>query len=366
MDNKKTDRNKKPEADEWLKFNPVGIFTISEDMNCLDTAQLLMLEKSFRKWIKMANRQDILASRKRIFLIFLMIRYTGAKLNEILILNETKQISIDEGFVLLGKNENDPNLREIQLPSELVEEISELLNDSELSACRGSLFRIDPAHVRKKFYERAEDCGYPRNLGNPNAIRKARAIELLRNNMPLPLVQELLGQSTANLAASYIDFSPEDMRRVMKHFLLKENHRKTSARNTFFGKINQIVTGDIQSTIQITTLAGISIVSIITNESLKRLRLKCGMFAAAEVKAPWIVVVPGNKKPNSSAENNLRGHVCRVLQGKLTTELIMRLEDGTYVCSLLTTEICRHLDIKENQEVWVTFTAFAVILNAGQ
>lgn len=362
--NKKKDQNKKHEEDQWLKLNPAGIFTIPEEMNCLDTAQLLLMEKSFRKWVNISNRHDVQNSRKRIFLIFLLIRYTGAKLNEILSLNESEQIKLNEGFILLGKDENDPKFREIQIPDELIEEISKFLNDPAFSKCQGTLFKVDPAHVRKKFYERAEDCGFSRKLGNPNAIRKSRAIELLKENMPLPLVQEILGQSTANISAAYIDFTPEDKHRVIKHFLSKENRRKTSARNSFFGKINKIISGDIQSTIQLNSLGGLSIVSIITNASLQQLQLKTGIFITAEVKAPWVIVVPGDKKPNTSAENSLKGRICQISKGKLTTEIIIQLEDETHICSLITTESYRRLNFKENNEVWASFTAFSVILNA--
>jgi molybdate transport system regulatory protein len=65
-----------------------------------------------------------------------------------------------------------------------------------------------------KFYERAAACGFPKELGGPDAIRKSRAVELMQNNLPLPVVQRILGHSTPNLTASFVSFSDDDIRQV--------------------------------------------------------------------------------------------------------------------------------------------------------
>ena len=51
---------------------------------CLDPIQLNRLEQAFRKWADSPRRPDLGSSRKRVLLIFLLIRYTGARLNEVL------------------------------------------------------------------------------------------------------------------------------------------------------------------------------------------------------------------------------------------------------------------------------------------
>ncbi len=62
---------------------------------CLDTVQLTRLEEAFRQWLEAAARPDVRLSRKRIVLIFLLIRYTGAKLNEVLALNPFQDLAPD-------------------------------------------------------------------------------------------------------------------------------------------------------------------------------------------------------------------------------------------------------------------------------
>ena len=58
------------------------IVSIAEGDECLDYSQLNQLEESFRGWAKSSKREDVRLSRLIVLLIFLLIRYTGAKLNE--------------------------------------------------------------------------------------------------------------------------------------------------------------------------------------------------------------------------------------------------------------------------------------------
>ena len=204
-----------------------------------------------------------------------------------------------------------------------------------------TFFKVDPGHVRRKFYERALDSGFPPAMGAPENIRRSRAIELMQNNMPLPVVQKILGHSTLNMTASYVDFSDADMRQVAKHFIEKESHRKTSARNSFFGKISSIKKGDIQAKVEMITMSGDIITTIITSDSLSRLGLRKGSLITAEVKAPWVILQKSDREPESSAENRFVGTITRINKGKITTEYVVRISDGTELCSIVSTENAR-------------------------
>jgi len=346
------------------RFNPAGIFSVPEDVKCLDTVQLAEMENSFRQWADKSARADTKVSRRRILLIFLLIRYTGARLNEILTLNDQRHLDLENHLVHIGKTENSSNgaWREVQIPSQLAEELKEALNNPAFADSLGSLFKVDPGHVRRKFYERAQSCGLARKLGNPNVIRRSRAVELLRGNIPLQVVQKLLGHSTPSLAGSYVDFSTEDMCKVTRHFIEKESRRRTSARNTFFGKITRINKGDIQSEVELVTPGGDAVITVITNDSLQRLGLKPNSFVTAEVKAPWVIIAKEDAKA-TSAENKFQGSVSRIIRGKITTEFVVRIADGTELCTVVTRQSSRRLKIKKNDVVWMMFNSFAVILN---
>ncbi|WP_027360460.1 TOBE domain-containing protein [Desulforegula conservatrix] len=353
------------------RINPSGILSPAEEVKYLDTASLELLEKSFRTWTDEAVRMDVRISRKRITLIFLLIRYTGARLGEILSIDETSMIDPDKltvrlGFSGIDKEENGiaSGSRIVEIPAFLAAELSNAFSMTENAGLKGHFFYLDPAHVRRKFYERAEACGLLREFGNPSAIRRSRAIELIRNNIPLPMVQKILGHSTSSLTSAYIDFSKEDLKQVLRNYVDKESRRKTSARNSFYGLITRINKGDIQSEVEITTYSGHKITSVITNESLERLMFREKSPATAEIKAPWVVVSKDVEEPMSSASNRLNGKVSRIIKGSITTEVVVSLSDGTDVCALVTEQGRVDLDIVEGVDVWVMFSAFSVILNA--
>jgi molybdate transport system regulatory protein len=305
-------------------------------------------------------------SRERILLIFLLIRYTGAKLNEVTSLDPFRDIDCKTHTVVFrkGRGGNRHALREVQIPKVLSVDIQKTVDDPRFKSAREHAFKIDPAHIRRKFYERAQDCGMPREWGAPEVIRKSRAVELMQSNVPLPVVQKILGHSTPNLAASYVEFSNDEIRQVTRYFVDRESERKTSARNAFFGKISDIQRGDIQTTVEIVAVGGYCIRAVITNHSLRQLGLKPGALVAAEVKAPWVMLYKSEKEPDCSAENRFLGTVCRIDRGRIVAEIVVRIPDGTEICSVATEQSRQKLDIQEEDSVWAVFSAFSVVLHA--
>ena len=224
------------------------------------------------------------------------------------------------------------------------------------------MFSVDPAFVRRKFYERAQVCGFDKRLGGPEMIRKARAIELMQCNMPLPVVQTILGHSSPNLTSSYVSFSAEEIQQVSRLFMERESSHKTSARNSFFGKVKAIQRSDIQTRVEIITLGGHSITTIITNDSLDRLGLHEGRLITAEVKAPWIIMNKGAEQPESSAENQFNGIIERKAQGEIHTEYTIRIPGGVELCAIASTKHSQRLGFQVGDQVWAIFTSTSVVL----
>ena len=345
--------------------NHSRVLSTNEKGNCLDTVQLETLERSFRLWATAPKRRDHQSSRSRILLIFLIIRYTAAKLNEVFSLTPAKDFDFKKHTVRLCKAGYEENLscRKIQIPETVSREIKKILDDQEFGTDQDTLFKIDPGHVRRKFYERSVACGFPKEIGSPDLIRKSRAVELMQSNMPLPVVQKILGHSTPNLAASYVAFSDDDIREVAKFYFDRESQRKTSARNTFFGKVSAIRRGDVQVNIEMTTIGGDSVTSVITIDSMKRLGIKTGSLITAEVKAPWVILQKFKEAPNCTAENMFRGKVDRIVRGKVVTEYVVRISDGTEICALVTSGNRQRLDMSVNDQVWAMFNSFSVVLH---
>lgn len=335
----------------------------SDDGSCLDTAQLVQLEQSFRNWVDATSRQDVRLARRRILLIFLLIRYTGAKLNEILRLDPFTDIDT-HSVCIHDPESSEPCTRRVSIAETLSQEIRTTLNDPHFRSSLTNLFAVDPAFVRRKFYECAEACGLPKRLSGPEMIRRARAVELVRGNMPLPAVQQLLGHSTPNLTTAHVSFTAEELRQMAKLFIERESSRKTSARNSFFGKIIEMQRGDIQARVTLVNPAGHRITSIITGESLDRLGLHLGRLITAEVKAPWILLQQGATSAGCSADNRLQGEIIRINRGKISSEYVLRIDDGTELCALVSTEHDNGQQLAKGETVWAVFNAFAVILHA--
>jgi len=344
--------------------NHSRILSFPDKGRCLDALQLEQLEHAFRTWTEASKRSDVKASRKRILMIFLLIRYTGARLNEILRLDPLKDIDFENSIVFLRKRRGElcSACRDVQIPAMPAADIRKILNDLRTQG-DDTVFKVDPAHVRRKFYDRAEDIGISRELGAPETIRRSRAVELMQSNMPLPVVQKILGHSTPNLAASYVEFSDDEIHQVARYFADREDRRKTSARNAFYGKIDKIRRGDVQSIVEILSISGYRIRAAITNQSLSSLGLKPGSLVIAEIKAPWVLLYKGEKEPKSTAENRFRGIVSRITSGKITTEVVVGIADGTELCSIITEGSRQALEIKESDPIWAAFNAFAVVLH---
>lgn len=343
------------------------LLPIVDSERSLDTQQLQDLEQSFRRWATASRRSDHRHSRERILLIFLIIRYTGARLNEVLSLDPARDFSLEHQAIRFGKRNGAraPSGREVQIPESIATDIHAMTIDAEVKWPAGSVFRIDPAHVRRKFYEQATAIGIPPSLGTPETIRKSRAVELMRSNMPLPVIQKILGHSTPNLAASYVEFSADEISRVARLFAEREDRRKTSARNFFFGKISAIRQGDIQTVVEVVSLNGDVVTSVITTDSLTRLGLKVGMLVTAEVKAPWIQLCKDIAPPNCSAENVFQGTVSRIASNSTTAEVVVSLAEGTELCTIITEESRRQMAIAKDDLLWAFFDAFTVVLHVA-
>ncbi|MFZ7124713.1 MAG: TOBE domain-containing protein [Desulfobacterales bacterium] len=346
--------------------NHSRILNSSENARSLDLVQLRKLEESFRDWAASPKRLDHLRSRQRILMIFLMIRYTGARLSEVLMMDPLRDMDFESNSVRFckGNSRDCGQYREVQIPSSISDELKRFINELRQSRANDeSTLNVDPGHVRRKFYERAKACGFSSELGAPEIIRKSRGVELLQQNVPIPVVQRILGHSTPNLTAAFVEFSEEEVRQVARHFAEKENHRTTSARNEFFGKVDRIAKGDVQTEIGILSVEGHQVTTVITTGSLSRLGINIGSLVTAEVKAPWVILGKGVADPDCTAENSFRGQVERISKGRISVEVVVRISDNTEICSIVTSKTVDRLALKEKDSVWVLFNAYAVVLH---
>ncbi|GAB6126385.1 TOBE domain-containing protein [Humidesulfovibrio idahonensis] len=338
------------------------------DARCLDAAQIVQLEQSFRSWMDASRRRADYASRRRLWLIFLLLRSTGARLGEVLSLDPTRDLSLEQERPVARFGGADG--REVPLPADVTRALREALEDPELAEGASRLFDMDQGHVRRKFYERAQAAGLPRDLASPSVLRRSLARQLMRQDVPLPVVQRLLGQSSADLTAAFSDYSEVEAGDIVEEYLKREERRKSSARNRFFGAVSAVVAGPVVSSVEITSLGGFKVVSVITQESVQRLGIKPGVLATADIKAPWVQLTAGDVEPTTTAANRYPAIVRRILTGEaagdqVSAEIMAELSDGTMLAAVITAESVRRLGLAVGSPVWASFGAFSVILNFG-
>jgi molybdate transport system regulatory protein len=347
--------------------DPARIFNIPEDVKYLQPEQLGALTEAFRAWRAAAVGPSRRQGRGRVWLAYLLLRFTAARLGEVLALDERVDLDLARGIVTLGRGgpggqADGSGGRAVQIPEDVAQDLAGFLAEPANQGLAGQVFHLDQGYMRRQFQARGAECGLPRELANPRVLRKSRAIELLRQGVPLTIVQDILGQGTVNLTANYLTFAQEDRERIVRFHMQKETRLRTSARNSFQGRVSAIKKGPLLTEVELTTSGGYQVVSVITNDSLENLSLRRGMPVTALVKAPWVIIAGGEDPPRISASNRLRGRVTKLNTDAISCEVIVTLGDNTQVCALITVGSVAELGLAEGQEVWTVFQSSAVIL----
>ncbi len=135
-----------------------------------------------------------------------------------------------------------------------------------------------------------------------------------------------------------------------------------SARNVFKGKITALVSGAVNTEVELSLPGGAKIVAIVTEGSVKSLELAIGKEAVAYVKAPWVMLLAGTQDVRFSARNQLTGVVSDIQKGAVNTEVGVKLPGGSLVYAVVTNEAVLELGLKEGVAASALIKASHVIL----
>lgn len=334
-------------------------FNVPESTKHLTSEQLDLATRSFALWRSEAKNPSQSRSRGRVWLVFLLIRYGAMRLGEALALDDRKDFLFARCQVAVF----GAHARNVLLPEPVMRDIEAFLTSPMSYSIRGQVLQLDQGYLRRKFYERAKACGLPGRLFNPRVIRHSRAIELLQGGVPLQVAQSFLGQQNLNMTANYLEFSGESVNRIVQQYIIREGKMKTSARNSFTGKVTAIVRDGLLVEVELTTMAGLQVVAVITEQSFHNLHLAEGSIATAIVKAPWVILTENEDGLKTSARNKFAGKIAEVKTTDIACEVLVDLADGSKVCALVTRESVKKLDLKPGLDILVMFKAFSVILN---
>lgn len=341
------------------KVCPREFFRVSDHVKYLEPVQVESLERAFAEWKDGARRADSVRARTRMWLIFQLLRHTGARLGEILSLDDTHCFDGRSTSVRLGGEDRS---REVPLPEKLFHLVMDVLDGPMGCGVRGDFFYADPGYFRRICYARGKEAGLPRELSGPKVLRNTRAVEMLRSGVPITVVRDVLGQSSLDLTACFQQFSPEETRSIV-HSAQEAMRHKTSARNSFVGHVTRIRQDAVMADVVIETRSGHEISAIITTDSLRSLDLKEGSPLVATVKAPLVNVLRAPAAGTGSARNRFRATILRVSESPVIAEVLGRVEDGTDLCALISADSAAELDLKAGDEAEFHFKALSVVLN---
>ncbi len=186
------------------------------------------LTNAFQDWFDASrNKGKQRAIRGRYWLVYLVLRFTGARLGEVVRLDDAKDIDFraSEIRIVTLKRRQDQPRRIVPVPERLIAELATFLASEPQR--RGQVFAVDPNNFRKHFYLRAKEAGilseeidvitgrksiHP----HPHTLRHTRAIELIRSGIPITAVQDLLGHSSLLTTAEYSRLSGFEVKNLMK------------------------------------------------------------------------------------------------------------------------------------------------------
>jgi molybdate transport system regulatory protein len=126
---------------------------------------------------------------------------------------------------------------------------------------------------------------------------------------------------------------------------------KISARNVLPGTVTSVTRGAVNSEVVLSLRGGETIVAVITNTSVERLRLQTGTDAFAIIKASEVMVGKNLENVKLSARNILAGKVVELQDGAVNSEVGIQLPGGTMLVASITKESVQALGLKRGDAV---------------
>ena len=120
--------------------------------------------------------------------------------------------------------------------------------------------------------------------------------------------------------------------------------------------------GAVNAEVSLKLSGGNELVAVVTMESVKNLGLAVGKEAVALVKAPWVMLMTESSDIRLSARNCLEGKVTSVIDGAVNSEVVIQLDGGTEVYSIVTRQAVAELGLAPGVSATAVIKASHIIL----
>jgi len=183
-------------------------------MLSLTRQQVEELTRVFRDWYDSAPSAYARRVRGRYWIAFLCMRYTGARIGEVLNIDDAADIDFSGEEMAIRFEARKRRSRKVPVPRQFMLSLVEYLD--EFPAMRGRIFTLDQGNFRREFYRRAEEAEIPRELSHPHILRHTRAMEMVRAGVPLSLIQAMLGHAASTTVLLYLERSTADPKEILE------------------------------------------------------------------------------------------------------------------------------------------------------
>ncbi len=190
-----------------------------QNIDYLNEKQLKILTAKFQSFCHKAPGPWTARIRGRYFLIFLFLRYTGARISEVTGIDDQADVDYRAGDVTMAvlkrHNPHKKNMRKmVSIPPLAVKKLARYL--AQYPEMKGKAFAVDRSNFFGIFKKLALECGFPKTLAHPHILRHTRAMEMVRAGVPLTIVQQILGHANLNTTAVYLQFSGQEAKAILK------------------------------------------------------------------------------------------------------------------------------------------------------
>ena len=321
----------------------------------LSNSELIVAETWLWERITQSANPKIKLARARTWVIFILLRYGGLKLQEIFALTyanfdlHNSCIHVEQTFK-----------RTIYLAKNIARRLAAIFSPELFKPTEINPLKVDAATIRHVFLRCAKICHLPKGTLNARNLRYTRAGELQRFGLGQQALAYFLGQGKNDLDPKF----RVELENSLQEFCQMETDLRTSARNVFQGRVNEIEASGLMVRVKLKTTSGLLISALITNQSLRRLQITTGTIVTASIKAPWITISPfpadGAMPTSSSMENCFPAVIDQIKGDPILYEITAILPDGSQVCALQGKDTWQP---QEGEKVLVLIKALAVVLN---
>lgn len=192
---------------------------VGRNIDYLNEKQLKILTAKFRDYFEKAPGPRVARIRGRYFLMFLFLRFTGARISEVAGIDDQVDVDYRAGDVTLAvlkrHNPHKKNMRKmVSVPPQAVNKLARYL--AQYPEMKGKAFSVNRSNFFRLFQKLTLDCGFSKTLAHPHVLRHTRALEMVRAGVPLTIVQQILGHANLNTTAVYLQFSGQEAKAILK------------------------------------------------------------------------------------------------------------------------------------------------------